>query len=108
MSAKYFEENGFEDIHGSKFHKAVLDHAACIANNLMFDATHPDNNDGETAANAYHVMIAICEAGLSRIDEKSVAKSRELIADKIKPRQRGRARVRSRSSSPPSSASNRR
>lgn len=48
MNAKYFEENGFEDIHGSKFHKAVLDHAACIANNLMFDATHPDNNDGET------------------------------------------------------------
>lgn len=56
-----------------------------IANNLMFDATHPDNNDGETAANAYHVMIALCEAGLSRIDEKCVAKSREFIADKIKP-----------------------
>ena len=85
MNAKYFEENGFEDFHGSKFHKAVLDHAACIANNLMFDATHPDNNDGETAANAYHVMIALCEAGLSRIDEKCVAKSREFIADKIKP-----------------------
>lgn len=46
MNAKYFEENGFEDFHGTKFHKAVLDHAACIANNLMFDATHPDNNDG--------------------------------------------------------------
>lgn len=58
---------------------------ACIANNLMFDATHPDNNDGETATNAYHVMIALCEAGLSRIDEKCVAKSREFIADKIKP-----------------------
>lgn len=85
MNAKYFEENGFEDVHGSQFHKAVLNHAACIANNLMFDATHPDNNDGETAANAYHVMIALCEAGLSRIDEKCVAKSRELIADKIKP-----------------------
>lgn len=85
MNAKYFEENHFEDIHGSKFRKAVLDHAACIANNLMFDATHPDNNDGETAANAYHVMIALCEAGLSRIDEKCVAKSREFIADMIKP-----------------------
>lgn len=48
MNAKYFEENGFEDFHGTEFHKAVLDHAACIANNLMFDATHPDNNDGET------------------------------------------------------------
>lgn len=96
MNAKYFEENGFEDFHGTKFHKAVLDHAACIANNLMFDATHPDNNDGETAANAYHVMIALCEAGLSRIDEKCVAKSREFITDKIKPSQRGRARVRSR------------
>lgn len=85
MNAKYFEENGFEDFHGTKFRKAVLDHAACIADNLMFDATHPDNNDGETAANAYHVMIALCEAGLSRIDEKCVAKSREFIADKIKP-----------------------
>ena len=78
MNAKYFEENGFEDFHGTKFHKAVLDHAACIANNLMFDATHPDNNDGETAANAYHVMIALCEAGLSRIDEKCVAKKQLL------------------------------
>ena len=48
MNAKYFEENGFEDFHGTKFHKAVLDYAACIANNLMFDATHPDNNDDET------------------------------------------------------------
>lgn len=48
MNAKYFEENVFEDVHGSQFHKAVLNHAACIANNLMFDATHPDNNDGET------------------------------------------------------------
>ena len=68
--------------------KQCSDHAACIANNLMFDATHPDNNDnndGETAANASHVMIALCEAGLSRIDEKCVAKSREFIADKIKP-----------------------
>ena len=27
MNAKYFEENGFEDFHGTKFHKAVLDHA---------------------------------------------------------------------------------
>lgn len=31
------------------------------------------------------MMIALCEAGLSRIDEKCVAKSREFIADKIKP-----------------------
>ena len=45
MNAKYFEENRFESIHGSKFHKAVLDHATCIASNLMFDATHPDNAD---------------------------------------------------------------
>ena len=56
MNAKYFEENGFEDVHGSQFHKAVLNHAACIASNLMFDATHPDNNDGETEANAYHAI----------------------------------------------------
>lgn len=55
MNAKYFEENGFEDFHGTKFHKAVLDHAACIANNLMFDATHPDNNDGET------VLLTVAE-----------------------------------------------
>ena len=27
MNAKYFEENGFEDFHGAKFHKAVLDNA---------------------------------------------------------------------------------
>lgn len=96
MNAKYFEENGFEDVNWIQFHKAVLDHAACIASNLMFDAMHPENNDDETAANAYHAMIALCEAGLSRIDEKCVAKSRKLIADKIKPvseeeRESGRA-----------------
>ena len=94
MNAKYFEENGFEDFHGTKFHKAVLDHAACIANNLMFDATHPDNNDGETAANAYHVMIALCEAGLSRIEVRRQEPRVHRRQDQA--RQRGRARVRSR------------
>ena len=107
MNAKYFEENGFEDFHGTKFHKAVLDHAACIANNLMFDATHPDNNDGETAANAYHVMIALCEAGLSRIDEKCVAKSRESSPTRSSPSARKSASSVARSL-PPFSASNRR
>ena len=85
MNAKYFEENGFEFLHGTKLHKSLIDLAGCIAYNLMFEAMNSENNDGETAANAYHVMIALCEAGLSRIDEKCVAKSREFIADKIKP-----------------------
>ena len=107
MNAKYFEENGFEDFHGTKFHKAVLDHAACIANNLMFDATHPDNNDGETAANAYHVMIALCEAGLSRIDEKCVAKSASSSPTRSSPSARKSASSVARSL-PPFSASNRR
>lgn len=35
MNAKYFEENGFEDVHGSQFHKAVLNHAACIASKTV-------------------------------------------------------------------------
>lgn len=85
MNAKYFEENGFEDFHGTKFHKAVLDHAACIAANLMFDAAHPDHTGGVKSANAYHMMIALCEAGLAKLDEKDVAESREFVAKVLTP-----------------------
>lgn len=85
MNDKYFDGNLFEELPADHFHKKVLDHATCIAANLMFDAAHPDHTGGVKSANAYHMMIALCEAGLSRIDEKCVAKSRELIADKIKP-----------------------
>lgn len=56
MNAKYFEENGFEDVHGSQFHKAVLDHAACIASNLMFDAANPDHRGGVKSANAFPIL----------------------------------------------------
>lgn len=41
MNDKYFDSTIFEDLPADHFHKKVLDHAACIANNLMFDAAHP-------------------------------------------------------------------
>lgn len=107
MNAKYLEENGFEDFHGTKFHKAVLDHAACIANNLMFDATHPDNNDGETAANAYHVMIALCEAGLPGSTRSASPRAASSSPTRSSPSARKSASSVARSL-PPFSASNRR
>lgn len=103
MNAKYFEENGFEDFHGTKFHKAVLDHAACIANNLMFDATHPDNNDGETAANAYHVMIRFARPGFPGSTRSSSPRAASSSPTRSSP-----SAMKSASSLPPFSASNRR
>lgn len=46
----------------------------------MFDAAHPDHAGGVKSANAYHMMIALCEAGLAKLDEKDVAESREFMA----------------------------
>ena len=42
MNDKYFDGNLFEELPADHFHKKVLDHATCIAANLMFDAAHPD------------------------------------------------------------------
>lgn len=85
MNDKYFDANLFEELPADHFHKKVLDHAACIANNLMFDATHPDHTGGVKSANAYHMMIALCEAGLEKLDEKDVAESREFVTKVITP-----------------------
>lgn len=64
MNDKCFDGNLFEELPADHFHKKVLDHATCIAANLMFDAAHPDHTGGVKSANAYHMMIALCEAGL--------------------------------------------
>lgn len=70
MNDKYFDGNLFEELPADHFHKKVLDHATCIAANLMFDAAHPDHTGGVMSANAYHMMIALCEAGLAKLDEE--------------------------------------
>lgn len=85
MNDRYFDGNLFEELPADHFHKKVLDHAACIAANLMFDAAHPDHTDGVKSANAYHMMIALCEAGLKKLDEKDVAESREFVAKVLTP-----------------------
>lgn len=80
MNDKYFDGNLFEELPADHLHKKVLDNATCIAANLMFDAAHPDHTGGVKSANAYHMMIALCEAGLAKLDEKDVAESREFMA----------------------------
>lgn len=85
MNDKYFDGNLFEELPADHFHKKVLDHATCIAANLMFDASHPDHAGGVKSANAYHMMIALCEAGLAKLDEKDVAESREFVAKVLTP-----------------------
>jgi len=85
MNDKYFDGNLFEELPANHFHKKVLDHATCIAANLMFDAAHPDHTGGVKSANAYHMMIALCEAGLTKLDEKDVAESREFVAKVLTP-----------------------
>lgn len=85
MNDKYFDSTIFEDLPADHFHQKVLEHATCIASNLMFDAAHPDHTGGVKSANAYHMMIALCEAGLAKLDEKDVAKSREFVTKVIAP-----------------------
>lgn len=80
MNDKYFDANLFEELPADHFHQKVLEHATCIASNLMVDAAHPDHAGGVKSANAYHMMIALCEDGLAKLDEKDVAKSREFMA----------------------------
>ncbi len=85
MNDKYFDANLFEELPANHFHQKVLEHSTCIASNLMFDVAHPDHVGGVKSANAYHMMIALCEAGLAKLDEKDVAKSREFVAKVITP-----------------------
>lgn len=70
MNDKYFDGNLSEELPADHFHKKVLDHATCIAANLMFDAAHPDHTGGVKSANAYHMTIALCEAWLKKLDEE--------------------------------------
>ena len=85
MNDKYFDATIFDDLPADRLHQKVLEHATCIAGNLMFDAAHPDHTGGVKSANAYHMMIALCEAGLAKLDEKDVAKSREFVTKVITP-----------------------
>lgn len=85
MNDKYFDANLFEELSADHFHQKVLEHATCIASNLMVDAAHSDHAGGVKSANAYHMMIALCEAGLAKLDEKDVAKSREFVTNVITP-----------------------
>lgn len=85
MNAKYFEENKYEEYGIDELHDEANMLGRAITNNLMVEVADPQARKQNREANAYHAMIALCEAGLSRIDEKCVAKSREFIADKIKP-----------------------
>lgn len=56
MNDKYFDGNLFEELPADHFHKKVLDHATCIASNLMFDAAHPDHTAGVKSANAFPIL----------------------------------------------------
>jgi hypothetical protein len=56
MNDKYFDGNLFEELPADHFHKKVLDHAACTAANLMFDAAHPDHTGGVKSANASPIL----------------------------------------------------
>lgn len=56
MNDKYFDANLFEELPADHFHKKVLDHAACIASNLMFYAAHPDHAGGVKSANAFPIL----------------------------------------------------
>ena len=41
MNDKYFDANLFEELPADHFHQKVLEHATCIASNLMVDAATP-------------------------------------------------------------------
>lgn len=83
MNGKYFESNRFDGMGDVSLHDMVAEHANCILHNLMVCAAEPDKREADKEANAYHVMIALCEAGLSKLDGATVGKSRDFIAGKI-------------------------
>lgn len=85
MNDRYFEENkheeyGIDELHGEA---SMLGH--CIMSNLMCEVADPQARKQDREANAYHAMIALCEAGLSRLDAEVVEKSREESAKRLKP-----------------------
>lgn len=85
MNAKYFEENKYEEYSIDELHDAANMIGGAITNNLMVEVADPQARKQNREANAYHEMIAICEAGLSRLDADVVEKSREASAKRLKP-----------------------
>lgn len=85
MNAKYFNENKFDDCTSYDLHCRVLNVAGNIAANLMVEVEDPTGRKKDREANAYHMMIALCEAGLSKLDANDVEESRERIAVMVKP-----------------------
>lgn len=85
MNAKYFEENKYEEYGIEELHNKVNKLGRDITNNLMVEVADPQARKQNREANAYHAMIALCEAGLSRLDADVVERSREESAKLLKP-----------------------
>ena len=85
MNAKYFEENKYEEYGIEELYNEVNMLGRAITNNLMVEVADPQARKQNREANAYHAMIALCEAGLSRLDADVVEKSREESAKRLKP-----------------------
>lgn len=85
MNAKYFEENKYEECGIDELHDAANMVGRIITDNLMCEVADPAARKQNREANAYHEMIAICEAGLSKLDAEVVEKSREESAKRLKP-----------------------
>lgn len=85
MNAKYFEENKYEKYGTDELHDEANMLGRAITNNLMVEVADPQARKQNREANAYHAMIALCEAGLSRLDADVVERSREESAKRLKP-----------------------
>ena len=85
MNAKYFEENRYEDYSIDVFHNSIGELSRAIMSNLMVEVADPDARKRDREANAYHMLIALCEAGLSRLDPDTVKESREKVTLALKP-----------------------
>lgn len=85
MNAKYFEENKYEKYGIDKLHDEANMLGRAITNNLMVEVADPQARKQNREANAYHAMIALCEAGLSRLDADVVERSREESSKRLKP-----------------------
>lgn len=85
MNAKYFEENKYEKYSIDELHDEANILGRAITNNLMVEVADPQARKQNREANAYHAMIALCEAGLSRLDADVVERSREESAKRLKP-----------------------
>ncbi len=82
---KYVENNRADKFGTFTQLDGIMKCSAAIATNTALKVAGDERYSGRIAARALYEQIAFCEAGLAKLDEKDVAKSREFVTKVITP-----------------------